>query len=167
MAFREFISVDIILTEVFTFQNKTQQGLNIQELKTMKSKMSHTPSWALQTPQFPNRTLFSSPTYIPHHFFSLTPLTALSPYLITSCFFWLLKEKERKMKLLSRVWLFATPRTIANQAPRSTRFSRQEYWNRLPFPSPGHLPNPGNKPGSPELQADALPSEPPGKLSCS
>ena len=37
-------------------------------------------------------------------------------------------------------------------------FSRQEYWNELPFPSPGDLPNPG----SPALQADALPYEPPG-----
>ena len=42
-------------------------------------------------------------------------------------------------------------------------FSRQEYWSGLPFPSPGDLPNPGIKPGSPALQADALPSEP-GKL---
>ena len=41
--------------------------------------------------------------------------------------------------------------------------SRQEYWSRLPFPSPGHLPNPGIEPGSPALQADALSSEPPGK----
>ena len=40
-------------------------------------------------------------------------------------------------------------------------FSRQEYWSGLPFPSPGHLPNPGIKPGSPALQTDALPSEPP------
>ena len=47
-------------------------------------------------------------------------------------------------------------------------FSRQEYWSGLPFPSPGDLPNPGIKPGSPTLQADALPSEPPGKpLKCS
>jgi len=45
-------------------------------------------------------------------------------------------------------------------------FSRQEYWSGLPFPSPGDLRNPGVKPGSPTLQADALPSEPPGK-SCS
>ena len=43
------------------------------------------------------------------------------------------------------------------------RFSRQEHWRGLPFPSPGHLPNPGIKPESLELQADALPSEPPGK----
>ena len=38
-----------------------------------------------------------------------------------------------------------------------------EYWNGLPFPSPGDLPHPGIKPRSPELQADAVPSEPPGK----
>ena len=44
-------------------------------------------------------------------------------------------------------------------------FSRQEYWSGLPFPSPGDLPNPGIEPGSPTLQADALTSEPPGKLS--
>ena len=42
-------------------------------------------------------------------------------------------------------------------------FSRQEYWSGLLFPSPGDLPNPGFEPGSPTLQADALPSEPPGK----
>ena len=43
------------------------------------------------------------------------------------------------------------------------RFSRQEYWNGLPFPSPEDLPDPGIEPGSPALQADALLSEPPGK----
>ena len=41
-------------------------------------------------------------------------------------------------------------------------FSRQECWSGLPSPSPGDLPNPGIKPGSPALQADTLPSEPPG-----
>ena len=45
----------------------------------------------------------------------------------------------------------------------SMGFSRQEYWSGLPFPSPGDLPDPGIKPGSPALQADYLPSEPPGK----
>ena len=44
-------------------------------------------------------------------------------------------------------------------------FSRQERWNGLPLPSPGDLPDPGMEPGSPALQADALPSEPPGKPS--
>ena len=41
-------------------------------------------------------------------------------------------------------------------------FSREEYWSGLPFPSPGDLPNLGIKPGSPALQVDTLPSEPPG-----
>ena len=49
------------------------------------------------------------------------------------------------------------------QAPLSTGFSRQEYWSGLPFPSPGDLPHPGIEPGSPALQADALPSELLGK----
>ena len=67
-----------------------------------------------------------------------------------------------KVKLLSHVRLFATPRTVAHQAPQSMEFSRQDYWSGLPFPSPGDLPNPGIKPGSPTWQADALSSEPPG-----
>ena len=69
------------------------------------------------------------------------------------------------MKSLSRVRLFATPWTVANQAPLSMGFSRQEYWSESPFPSPGDLPNPEIEPGSPPLLADALPSEPPGKSS--
>ena len=68
-----------------------------------------------------------------------------------------------KVNLLSRVWLFATPWTVAHQAPPSTGFSRQEYWSGLPFPSPGDLPKPGIEPRSPALQANALTSEPPGK----
>jgi len=65
--------------------------------------------------------------------------------------------------LLSRVSLFVTLWTVVYQAPLSMAFSRQEYWSELPFPSPGDLPNPGIKPRSPALQADSLPSEPPGK----
>ena len=68
-----------------------------------------------------------------------------------------------KVKSLSRVQLFRTPWTISYQAPLSMEFSRPEYWSGLPFPSPGDLPNIGIEPGSPALQADALPSEPPGK----
>ena len=67
------------------------------------------------------------------------------------------------MKSLSRVRLFATPWTVAYQAPPSMGFSRQECWSGLPLPSPGDPPDPGIEPGSPTLQADALPSEPPGK----
>ena len=69
-----------------------------------------------------------------------------------------------KVKLLSRVRLFVTPWTVAYQAPPSMKFSMQEYWSGLPFPSPGDLPDPGIEPRSPALQTDALPSEPPGKL---
>ena len=68
-----------------------------------------------------------------------------------------------KVKLLSHVGLFAAPWTVAYQAPPSIRFSRQEYWSGLPFPSLWNLPDPGIEPGSAALQADALPSEPPGK----
>ena len=67
------------------------------------------------------------------------------------------------VKSLGRVRLFATPWTVAYQAPQSMEFSRQEYWSGVPFPSPGDLPNPGIELGSPALQADFLPSEPPGK----
>ena len=70
------------------------------------------------------------------------------------------------MKLLSHVRLFTTPWTVAYQAPPPVGFSRQEYWSGLLFPSPGDLPNSGIEPGSPTLQADALPSEPPGILLC-
>ena len=56
-----------------------------------------------------------------------------------------------KVNLLSRVRLFATPWTVAYQAPPSMGFSRQECWNGLPFPSPGDLPDPGIEPGSPAL----------------
>ena len=73
------------------------------------------------------------------------------------------KKERKKVKSLSRVRLFATPWTVAYQAPLSMGFSRQECWSGLPFPSPGDLPDPGIKPGSPALQADVLPSEPPGK----
>ena len=64
---------------------------------------------------------------------------------------------------LSCVWLFATPGTVACQAPLSMGFSRQEYWTGLPFPLPGDLPTPRIAPRSPALQVDSLPSEPPGK----
>ena len=51
---------------------------------------------------------------------------------------------------------------VACQAPLSMRFSRQEHWSGLPFPSPGDVPDPGIEPRYPALQADSLPSEPPG-----
>ena len=58
---------------------------------------------------------------------------------LRSALFQLVKWSE--VKSLSRVLLFATPWTVAHQAPPSMGFSRQEYWSGLPFPSPGDLPN--------------------------
>ena len=59
-----------------------------------------------------------------------------------------------RAKSLSHIQLFVTPWTVARQAPLSMGFSRQEYWNGLPFPPPGNLPNPGIKPRFPVLQVD-------------
>ena len=67
-----------------------------------------------------------------------------------------LYERKVKVKVLSRVRIFATPWTLAYQAPPSMGFPRQEYWSGLPFPSPGDLPDPGIEPGSPALQTDAF-----------
>ena len=61
--------------------------------------------------------------------------------------------------LFNHVQLFVTQWTVACQAPLSIEFSRQEYWSGLPFP--GDLPGPWIEPGSPALQVDSLPSEPP------
>ena len=65
--------------------------------------------------------------------------------------------------LPSHVQFFATPWTIAYQAPPSMEFSRKQDWSGLPFPSPGDLTHPKIEPRSPTLQADALLSELPGK----
>ena len=68
--------------------------------------------------------------------------------------------------VLSCAQLFATPRTVAHQAPLSMEFSRQEYYSALPFPSPGDLPDPGIKPTSLEsADVGSLPLVPPGKPS--
>ena len=69
--------------------------------------------------------------------------------------------------LLSRVRLFATPRTAARQAPLLAEFPRQEYWSGLPFPLPGNIPEPEiepTSPTSPALQAASLPLSHRGSL---
>ena len=65
--------------------------------------------------------------------------------------------------LVRHVQLFATPWTVAHQAPLSMGFSWQEYWSGLPFPPPGDLPDPRIKPRSLALHVDSLLSEPAGK----
>ena len=72
--------------------------------------------------------------------------------IVYSCL--LRRKKERnKVKSLSPVRLLGTPWTVVHQSPPSMGFSRQEYWNGLPFPSPRDLPDPGIEPRSPSLQA--------------
>ena len=67
---------------------------------------------------------------------------------------------ENDSDLVSKSYpTLATPWTIACQAPLSMGFSRQEYWNGLPFPSPGDLLDPGIEPESPALQVDSSPTE--------
>ena len=68
-----------------------------------------------------------------------------------------------KVKSLSHIQLFDTLWTVAYHAPPSMEFSRQEYRSGLPFPSPGDLLDPALELWSSALQADTLPSEPPGK----
>ena len=66
----------------------------------------------------------------------------------------------------SHIRLFATPWTVAHQAPLSMGFSRQEYWSGVPCPPPGDLRDPGVESRSPKSltwQAGSLPVEPPGK----
>ena len=66
----------------------------------------------------------------------------------------------------SHIRPFASPWTVAHQAPLSMGFSMKEYWSGLPCLPPGDLPNPGIEPTSPTppaLQADSLPTEPSGK----
>ena len=68
--------------------------------------------------------------------------------------------------ILSHVWLFTNPLTVAYHIPLSLEFSRQEYWCGLPFPSPEDLPNPGIEPESlvsPALAGGLFTTEPPGK----
>ena len=68
------------------------------------------------------------------------------------------------VQLLSQVQLFATPRTVAHQAPLLMGFPKQEYWSGLPFLFPGNLPDPGIEPLSPALAGEFFTTKPPGKF---
>ena len=94
-----------------------------------------------------------------HHFIKLVNILSYQ------MFWWWITERSHLIYLhaIKIVQLFATPWTVAHQAPQSMGFFRQEYWSGLPFPSPRDLPDPGIEPRSPALQADSLPSKPAGK----
>ena len=75
----------------------------------------------------------------------------------------MLHNSGSEVKSLSRIQLFVTPWSVAQQAPLSMGFFRQEYWSGLPFPPSGDLPDPGVEPAfpvSPSVQEDSLPAEP-------
>ena len=78
--------------------------------------------------------------------------------MLVTCMSIRIKERHKMVAVLTQISLRA-PGTVARQAPVSMGFPRQEYWGGLPFPSPGDLPNPGIKPGSPALQRNSLPIE--------
>ena len=92
----------------------------------------------------------------------LTRLGCSKDFLVILCSL----HSRAKVKVLitqscpDSLWLHGN---VAHQVPLSMEFSKQEYWNGLPFLSPADLPNPGVEPGSPALQVDSLLSEPPGK----
>ena len=94
------------------------------------------------------------PTRLPHPWDSPGKNTGMGCHFLLQCV---------KVKSLSHVRLLANPWTTAHQGPPSLGFSRQEYWNGLPFLPPGDIPDPGIEPGSPALQSDTLLSESPGK----
>ena len=71
--------------------------------------------------------------------------------------------RKVKVKSFSHVQLFGTPWTVAYQASPSMGFSREEYWNRLPFPSPEDLPDPGIKLAFPALAGRVFTTVPQGK----
>ena len=72
-------------------------------------------------------------------------------------------ESEVKVKVAQSPLTFCNPMDYSLIGSPVYGFSRQEYWSRLPFPSPGDLTDQGSKPASPVLYAAYVPSEPPGK----
>ena len=100
-----------------------------------------------------------------HHTVSTSVMDSSHPCLLSLASLGSDRHSWLKWNSLSHVQLFATPWTVAYQAPLSMEFSRQEYWSVLStaIPFPGDLPNQKIKPASSALQADCLPSEPPGK----
>ena len=74
------------------------------------------------------------------------------------------RRNDLSMCSLGRVWLSATPWTVACQAPLSVGFLKQKFWSGLPFPSPGDLPDPGMEPPAPALAGGFFTNELPRKL---
>ena len=149
---------------VWTHQYAWRHIIHLSSLSGPSSQPSKAYSKVLQRKQLSFRFLpFSVSAEICMYLRDPQTL-GLGSYLKSSDFFRIISLflcTTHKVKLLSRVWLFVTPWTIACQVASSMGFSKQEYWSGLPFPFPGDLTDPGIEPGATALQADSLPSEPP------
>ena len=89
--------------------------------------------------------VFTSHPCSPNGHFAMSPVPVFETvYYVTGT----VRINIMCVHVLSHVQLSATPRTVARQAPLSMGLSWQECWSRLPFPSPGDLPDPGNEPRS-------------------
>ena len=87
-------------------------------------------------------------------------MVSTNPVCVCVCVCVCARALMRALSYLSHVWLFATPWTVAHRVPWSVEFSRQQYWNGLPCPPPGDLPEPGIEPAflmSPALAGGFLP----------
>ena len=89
------------------------------------------------------------------HYFANKGL--IQSYGFSSSHKWMWESEEVKVKSYSRVWLFAIPRTIGHQASLSMGLFRQEYWNGLPFPSPGCILTQRLNPGIPHCRQTFYP----------
>ena len=121
--------------------------------------------FSLQTGSIPKQTLTTQLLRIWNAFSQKNTMTKRVSFAGTSKGAWAFHNQVKwkgKCHSLSRVLLFATLWTTVRQAPLSMGFSRQEYWSRLPFPSPGDLPNPGIK-SCLLLGRQIFYHEPPGK----
>ena len=106
-----------------------------------------------------DRNCWGSPSYVCSIWIPISPSPNISVVMK-------LLDSPKQSKILAQLCLtLCDPVDCSLPGSSVHGISRQEYWSGLPFPSPGDLPNPGIKPRSPTLQADTLPSEPPGKLS--
>ena len=134
-----------LLMKVEEESEKADLKLNIQKTKIMAS--GSITSWQIDGETLETVTLFS---WAPK---SLRMVRHIESQF---CFFFNVCSGGLVAKSCPTL---ATPWTVACQAPLSVGFSRLEYWSRLPFPSPGNLPKPEIKSGSPTLQADSLLTE--------
>ena len=120
-----------------------------QSCPTPSDPMDHKPTRLLHSWDFPGKSAGVDCHFLLQGIFSTQESKPGLPH----CRQMLYRLSHQSTCVFSHVGLFGTTWTLAHQIPLSMEFSRQEYWSRLPFPTPGSL----------ALQADSLPSEPPEK----